>query len=282
MERNLLRELKSDLEFMSDVERRIANAILSDPKTFISHSLTNLSKDTGVSQGSVINFANKYVGGGFTSLKLEIASCLSEREQPFSVVKASDSLKDIFRKTSHDAYDALKNTASVNTDETLHRVAERILQAKKVEIYGVFRSAAVATDFYYQLLQLGVPATFVSDVLTCAVSASMLGEGSLVVAISASGQTQDVIDAVRLAKANGVPIVSITAHKSSPLSKLSDDVLISAPSGNSLSTSATEIRLSQLVITDALCSYLQSRLDADGQKGYFKMNEILKSHNVRD
>lgn len=282
MERNLLIELKSNLEFMSDVERKIADAILSAPKSFIALSLSKLSDKTGVSQGSIVNFANKYVGGGFTALKLEIASCISTHETPFSVVEESDSLKDIFRKTTHDAYDAFKNTAALNENETLRKVAEMILRAKKVEIYGVFRSAVVATDFYYQLLQLGIPATFVSDVLTCAVSASMLGEGSIVVAISASGQTQDVIDAVKLAKSNGVPIVCITAHKSSPLAKLSDEVLISAPSGNSLISNATEIRLSQLLLTDALCSYLQSQLDADGQKGYFKMNEILKSHNVKD
>ena len=157
-----------------------------------------------------------------------------------------------------------------------------ILSAKKVEIYGVFRSAVVATDFYYQLLPLGIPASFVSDVLTCAVSASMLGDDSLVIAVSSSGQTQDVIDAVRLAKANGVPVVAITSNRGSPLAGISDKVLIAAPSGNSLSASPAEIRMSQLALTDAICSYIRSKLDSDGNKTYFKMNEILSSHNVRD
>ena len=110
----------------------------------------------------------------------------------------------------------------------------------------------------------------------------MLGEGSLVIAVSSSGQTQDVINAVKLAKANNVPVISITSHKNSPLTELSDVVLNSSPSGNSLSMRTSEIRISQLALTDALCAYLREKLDADGQNSYFKMKELLKLHNVED
>lgn len=283
MKKRLLRELRSNLVYMSQVERKLAQVILKDPARFVSYTLGELAEQAEVSQGSIVNFANKYCGGGFPALKMEIAASLShESEEPFSMVQDSDSLKEILQKTTASIGDALENTAVLNDEETLRAVGDMILGAKKVEIYGIFRSAVVATDFYFQLLQLGVPATFVSDVLTCAVSASMLGEGSLVIAISTSGQTQDVIDAVRLAKANGVPVVTITAHKASPLAQLADRVLIAAPSGNARSAVANEVRLSQLALTDALCSYLRSKIDADGNNRYFKMNEILSSHNVKD
>lgn len=283
MKQTLLRELRSNLDYMSNVERRLAEVILKDPRRFVSYSLGELAELAQVSQGSIINFANKFCGGGFPALKMEVAASLPHAsDTPFSVVTDGDSLKEMLQKTTESIGDALKNTSALNDEETLRAVGDLILGAKKVEIYGIFRSAVVATDFYFQLLQLGIPATFVSDVLTCAVSASMLGEGSLVIAISSSGQTQDVIDAVRLAKANGVPVITITAHKASPLAQLADRVLIAAPSGNARSANANEVRLSQLALTDALCSYLRTRLDADGNNRYFKMNEILSSHNVKD
>lgn len=283
MESKLLREMRSNLEFMSAVEKRIAEAILQDVKKATKYSLGELAEIAKVSQGSIINFANKFCGGGFSALKLELAVAISGGEKkPFSAVEASDSMGEILRKTANDIGDALDNTSAFNDDETLKEVAEMILKAKKVEIYGVFRSAVVATDLYYQIIQLGVPATFVSDVLTCAVSASMLDSDSLVIAISSSGETQDVLDAVRLAKENNVPVVCITAHKGSPLAKLSDKVLIAAPSGNSVSANANEIRISQLCLTDALCSYIRLRIDADGRNSYFKFKDILSMHNVRD
>ena len=281
MEKNLLRRIKADLEFMSGVERKIARLILSEPLDFTSLSLAKAARMADVSQGSVVNFAVKYADGGFPALKLAVATAYAE-SRTFSVAEDNGAPKKVFCRTVENAEEALRNTLSLNTEEALERVAERIRRAKKVEIYGVFRSAVVATDFYYQLLQLGVPANFVSDVLTCAVSASLLREDSLVVAISSSGQTKDVIDAVKLAKAGGVPVVAITAHGTSPLARLSDEVLIAAPCGNTVSAAAAEIRLSQLAITDALCAHLCGKLDAEGKRDYFKMSEILSSHNVKD
>ena len=283
MESTLLYYLKSNREFMSSVEKKIADIILKEPKKVTKYSLSELSEIADVSQGSIVNFANKFCGGGFSALKIEIASSLSQMtDKPFSDIKDSDSMGEILRKTAIDIGEALDNTCALNGDETLKKVAEMILKAKKVEIYGVFRSAVVATDLYYQIIQLGVPATFVSDVLTCAVSASMLDKESLVVAISSSGETQDVIDAVKLAKAKGACVVAITAHKSSPLARLSDEVLIAAPSGNSVSSNANEVRLSQLCLTDSLCAYIRARIDADGRNSYFRFKDILSMHNVRD
>ena len=283
MESKLLRELRSNLVYMSAVERKISQTILSDPQGAARSSLGDLAELAKVSQGSVVNFANKFCGGGFSALKLEIVASLSgESKQPFSAIDDNDSLKDILKKTFHGITDALDNTSALNDEESLRKAAEMILKAKKVEIYGVFRSAVVATDLYYQIIQLSIPATFVGDVLTCALSASMLKEDSLVIAISSSGETQDVIDAVKLAKENKVPVICITAHKSSHLAKLSDVVLVAAPGGGSVSTNDNEIRMSQLAITDALCSYLRMRLDDDGRRGYFKFKSILSMHNVRD
>lgn len=283
MKSKFLREIRANLEYMSTVERRIAETILSDPQNAVKSSLSELSEQANVSQGSVVNFANKFCGGGFSAMKLEIASSLSNDEkQPYSAVAGTDSMGDILKKTVGSISDALTNTSALNEENALRTAAEMILKAKKVEIYGVFRSAVVATDLYYQLIQLSIPANFVSDVLTCAISASMLRNDSLVIAISSSGETQDVIDAVKLAKANNVPVICITAHKNSHLAKLSDIILVAAPGGNSLSANDNEIRISQLAITDTLCSYIRSKLDSDGENGYFKVKSILSMHNVRD
>ena len=283
MESKLLRELQSNIEYMSTVERKIAEKILSDPKKATLSSLAELADAADVSQGSIVNFANKFCGSGFSAMKLEIAASLTQStSQPFSSIDCGDSLDKILQKTTQSIGHALENTSAINDSETLTSAAEMILKAKKVEIYGVFRSAVVATDLYYQVIQLGVPATFVSDVLTCALSASMLDEDSLVVAISGSGETQDVIDAVKLAKENNVSVICITAHKNSHLAKLSDVVLVAAPSGIALSANDNEIRLSQLAITDAICSYIRMKLDNDAKKRYFKFKSILGMHNVRD
>lgn len=283
MKNRLIEKLRSQSDFFSETERKIAGLILKDPQAFASRSIAEVAKMAGVSQGSVINFANKFSIGGFSALKKELVKSVEDREEePFSELQETDGVKEALQKKSHGIFEALKKTLAINDEEALKRVADKILRAKKVELYGVFRSAVVATDFYYRLLQLGISVSFVSDVLTCALSASMLDKDSLVIAISSTGKTKDMIDAVRLAKTNGVSVVCLTANANSPLAKLSDDVLLATSSGNSVSGRDTEIRISQLVLTDALCSYLQSKIDGNGEKNYFKLKNILNSHNVDD
>ncbi len=257
---------------MSSVEHKIACFILNNPKEFVTYGLAQFSMESGASQGSVINFANKYADGGFPELKLAVAACLT------TIEKDEQDKLDVLGQRIYCAVKAFGTTHSQNSQQTIKEVAELILNAKKVEIYGVYRSAVIATDFYYQLLQMGIPANFVSDVLTCAVSASLLQKDSLVVAVSSTGRTKDVIDAVKLAKANGVKVACITANKNSPLAKLSDYVLIACAS----EANGYGIRLSQLLITDALCQYVQEQLEKAGKKSNIIMQKILDMHNVSD
>ena len=283
MENRILEQLKANNSFFSPVERLIADAILADPVRFTRYSLAELAESIGVSQGSIINFSHKFADGGFPTLKLRVAACLSDyKEQTFHVAKSSDGVGTVLVKNNENLMTALRNIEAANDEKTLLSVANRILGAKKVEIYGVYRSALVATDFCYQLLQLGISASVVSDVFTCAVSASMLTDNSLVIAVSSSGQTKDILDAVKLAKGNGVPVVCLTGNPHSPLVKLSDDVLIATCAGNSLSSQLSEMRISQLALTDAICAYLQNILDENGKKHFFRLESILNSHNVYD
>lgn len=283
MEKKLLHELRSTVEFMSSAERRIARVILADPERFTKYTLGELAQISGVAQGSIINFSKKYGDGGFPDLKLAVARALTEEgERPFSAVESHDSMKAVLQKTSDGICAGLKNTVALNSAESLECACRMILEAKKVEIYGIFRSAVVATDMYYQLIQLGLSANFVSDVLTCAVSASLLDSESLVVAISSSGETRDVIDAVKLAKDNGARVVAITGHKDSPLAELADVVLLACPGGNAVSETSNQIRLSQLAIVDSLVSEIRNKTDSDSGDRYFKISKILGMHSVRD
>lgn len=281
MDKKILREINSNLKFMSTVERKIADGILENPKEFTKLTLEEFSNLSGASQGSIVNFAKKYAKGGFPQLKMEVASCVAIE------IEKEHNLKDVgqYKKTVLDVFNNIKiacdNTYAVNEESVFGSVVDKILCAKKVEIYGVYRSAVVANDLYLNLVQMGVPATFVSDVLSCEISASFLDKDSVFIAISISGKTKEVIDAVKIAKDKNVPIICITGNKNSPLAKLSDDVLVATPSGKNDAVS-NEVRIAQIALTDALCEFLRKRLKEKSSVNSEVINRILTSHNVND
>lgn len=283
MTKNIFTEIKAEYDYLSRVEKNIADIILESPKEFINYSMAELSQISGVSQGSINNFSKKFSSGGFSALKLKTAACLSAHNgKPFTVVDKSDSIMSALELKIEENISAFRTTFEINDEKTFKSVVDNILRAKKIDIYGIFTSGIVAREFCYQLIQLGIPANFVEDTLMCAVSAAMLDKDSVVVAISSSGRTKEIIDAVEIAKKNGVPIVSVTADKFSPLAKISDDVLLSASSGASISGSAAEIRNSQLLVLDTVCTALRSVIDESGKKHYYKLYDIINSHSIKD
>ena len=283
MSKSLLSELRTGYAAFSATEKKIVDVLLSDPHAFVQYTITQLAAVAVVSQGSIANFSNKFAGGGFPALKLRVAGELFKYEhRPFSTVEQTDSVRDVLKKAVDNTALALRHTVEVNGEESLRRAAEMILAAKRVEIYGLYRSAAVATDLYYQLLQVGIPASFVGDVFSCSISAAMLSGEGLVIVVSASGETKEIIDAVTVAKENGAPVICLTGNGCSPMAVLSDCVLVAASGDNTIEGQASEIRRSQLVIADALCMYLRTKMDESGTKGHTGLQSILTSHNVND
>ena len=283
MVKHIFAQLKSEYEYLTRVEKRIADLILSNPKKFISCSMAKLSQIAEVSQGSINNFARKYSEGGFAALKLRVAGCIPEyEERPFTVVDKDCGIKGVMELKIQEAAAAFRNAWEINDGAVLERTAQRIMAASKVELYGVFQSAIVAKDFCYSLIQLGVPAVFVEDSLMSAVSASMLDSSALVIAVSSTGQTKEVLDTVAIAKSRGVPVVCLTSNKASRLAQMADEVLLAASSGMSISDRADEIRMTELLVADTLCAYMRSMIDAEGEKHYYKLRDIISSHSIKD
>lgn len=281
MSENLLQQLQAKAYRLRGVELKLATLILQDPKAFTGYSMAEVAALAGVSQGSIVNFSKTFADGGFPKLKLRIAAALANYQpQPFSRIETNDGVAEVLRKRSDDVGTAFSNTLRLNPGEALERIADRILNARKVEIYGIYRSAVSATGLYYHLLELGIPAAFVSDTLSCSVSASMLEEHDLIIAISSTGQTKEILDAVKIARQRQVPVIGLTSHPDSALARLSDDLLIAGPSGNALSGHATEIMLSNLLLIDGICSYLSGKIQAESGLRYLQMKEILNSHCV--
>lgn len=283
MNKNIFSELKSSIGFMTKTEQKIGHSILNDPNKFTKLSIIELSELIGVSQGSINNFSKKLCGGGFSDLKIKVASSISAfSEKPFSAIDKSSSMKAVLNSRIDEITDAFNITMEINDETNLKNAAEKIISAEKVEILGVYQSGIVARDFCYQLIQLGIPASYVEDTLMSAVAASMLNEKSLVIALSSSGSTKEIIDTVEIAKNCKSSTICITSNKYSPLANISDCVLLTANSGTTISEKQNEIRLSQLLLTDTLCSYIRSVMDESGKKHYYKLEKILNSHSVKN
>ena len=139
MSENIIAKLKTNYKFLTKTEKRIAEIIIDTPGEFITCSMQELSQKASVSQGSINNFSKKVANCGYADLKLVVSASIATENKNR---REKESHKTILETTIESRTSAFNLTSQNNSEETLRRGADKILKAKKVEIYGIYRSAA--------------------------------------------------------------------------------------------------------------------------------------------
>lgn len=281
MSKNIFAELNSSRSYLTRVERLLADFILDYPQRFLSLTMAGLSEAAGVSQGSINNFARKFSSGGFSDLKRKVAVALASSEDPPLTNIPPQGVKTCMQTNIDTTLEFFETTTQINDEAVMARAVQRILRSRRIDIYGVYHSGISARDLCFQLISLGIPANYVEDTFMCAVSASTLDENGLVFAISASGRTSEIIDAVQIAKENHAGVICLTTNPFSPLAKISDDVLLSAWADET-SGGVGHTRMAQLFVIDALINYLQTIMQQDDPANRDRLRRFNISHSIQD
>ena len=282
---DILARIKAEYEYFSRVEKSIADVILTQPEDVVTWSTSKLAQATGVSEGSVCNFSQKITDGGFYRLKVLLAGSIPQHSLSPENTPEIDpryGVKPSMEIRIEAARIALTNTLHSNSEESLKHAADLITAAKRIEIFGLYRSGFVARDLHLQLVSLGFPASYSGDFFLQTSSAAALGKDALAIAVSNTGETGEILDIVKLAKENGAKVLSMTANRYSHLAKLSDEVLVAASGAVSVNGVADDIRLTQLLLADTLCTYLRSTMEDSLHFRSARLKEIFSSHYIKD
>lgn len=102
-------------------------------------------------------------------------------------------------------------------------------------------------------LRINKKATAFSDMHLVATLIANAGENDVLFAISHSGETHEIANAVRLAKKHGIKTIGLTRFGQSAVSSLSDIALYTSCSNEApFRSAATSSRLTQLYMIDIL------------------------------
>lgn len=286
---NSLRYMRDNFDTMTKTERIIAAGILRNPSAVLSASLKTVAKQLNVSEGSVVNFSKTLGFSGFSEMKLNLAQCvapISRAESP-NEPSAEDGGKKVVKSVLERLTAAFYATYDLLEEETFQEAAELLTRAQNVEIYGLASSAASASDAAYRMMQLGLPVKAVTDPLLCPISALALTERSVVVAISVSGKTRDLLRALNIARSQGAQIISVVCSASSPVARLSRIALITGASSlapnpaSPIDNPSNEARIAQAFLIEALCVYVAALRREEALLYQKKIEDIRTDYNLQ-
>ena len=240
---------------MTKTEQKVAQIALHDPEFFMFATVTDVSERAGVGETTVIRFCRKVGFRGLQEFKLAIAQHLAHPEAPaYGSVELSDSLETALEKIATYDVQTLRDTAKLLHIDSVRTAAARMLKARCVYVFGVGSSGMTARDLEHRLMRVGVPAHSEYDPHVIAMLSALTGPEDVVVGISASGSTKDLIDALTVARRNCPFIVCITNHARSPITHLVDVALLTAARETPLQGGALGTKIAQMYVLDALTS----------------------------
>ncbi len=240
---------------MGKAEKQIADWINANPGKIISLSIVELAEQCNCSEATIVRFSKRLGLSGYQELKISLAA--ENGGSPVSThINDDDSAYDIFEKVCNDIYLCLEKTKKSISPSALAQAAEKICKADKIIIVGLGNSAAVAIDASHKFLRAGLNAFAYSDNHMQLIAASKLTENDVVIGISHSGSSKDIVDALKIAKEHGATTITITNKGKSPILKQSDIVLTTSSDETQYNILALNSRIAQLAIIDTLYFYI--------------------------
>ena len=258
-------DIKILYDKMGVAERKIADFIMNDPQGVLPLSISQLAERCGGSEATIVRFSKKLGFDGYQQMKLALAKEANTRPVSENITE-TDSAYDIFGKVCEDIYCSLEKTKKALDQKALEDCCNAILSAGEILVFGLGNSASVATDASHKMFRLGLKAHAYTDNHMQAIAAAHTNEQCVVIGISHSGASKDVLQAMEIAKQNGATTVSITGYKKSPIDKASDISLHTVSDETNYRILGLSSRIAQLALIDAVYSYLVCKLQNSSER----------------
>ena len=260
---NLVNVITDALPGLNKSERKVAEAILSDPESATGSSIASLAKRANVSEPSVNRFCKRFNTAGFPDFKLKLAKSLVSGVR---FVNRNVDPNDTVESYTPKIFDSTINDLALIRDSIDHSVVnavvDQLIQAKRVYFFGLGTSGSVARDAENKFFRFNLPVSFHDDVLMMRMLASTGSAGDVFFVISHTGRTKEIIDIAEIASKNGATVISLTSS-SSPLTAVSSIALEVDVPENTDEYMAMTSRIVHLVVLDVLATGFTLRRGPD-------------------
>jgi len=249
---NLLKQIAQARESLRKSEQKVADYVLAHAHDVIHMRIVDLASEANVSEPTVVRFCRALNYDGFQDFKLTLAQGLASNNsfEQFSL-NSKDTVTEFKEKIFDSMIGNLLNVKEQLEPRTLERAIAAIAEARRVEFYGFGASAPVCTDAAHKFHRLKVSSTSYSDPHMQAISAVSLDDRDVVVAISQTGRTKDLLHTVKLVKETGTTVISL-CPSNTPLADLACiPIHIDLEEDKDLSTLMSS-RVIHLVVIDVL------------------------------
>ncbi|OJC10174.1 transcriptional regulator HexR, partial [Yersinia ruckeri] len=273
---NTLEKIQNNLDLLSKSERKVAEVILASPQTAIHSSIATLAKMANVSEPTVNRFCRRLDTKGFPDFKLHLAQSLANGTPYVNRnVEEDDSVAAYTSKIFESTMASLDMVKTHLDIAAINRAVDLLTQAKKISFFGLGASAAVAHDAMNKFFRFNIPVIYFDDVVMQRMSCMNSGEGDVVVLISHTGRTKNLVEMARLARDNDATVIAITSRDTPLAAEATLPLILDVPEDTDVYMPMVS-RIAQLTLIDVLATGFTLRRGDKFRDNLKRVKEALK------
>ncbi len=274
---NILEKITNEFDSFSKSERKVAEVILASPATVIHASIASLAKQANISEPTVNRFCRRLDTKGYPDFKLHLAQSLANGTPYVNRhVDEDDTAEEyttkIFESTQANLEMARKNLST----QAINRAVDVLTQANKISFFGLGTSAIVAHDAQNKFFRFNVPVVYFDDILMQRMSAINSQQGDVVIVISHTGRTKQIVEIAQIARENDAIVIGIT-DQDTPIAKECNIVLSPSVSEDTDLYMPMASRIAQLVLVDILATGFTLRRGSKFRDNLKKVKDTLRA-----
>ncbi|AMC93037.1 hypothetical protein AOC36_03275 [Erysipelothrix larvae] len=248
----LLRIQESSHDF-TDTEKKIADYIVVEKSHVINYSVQELAKKTNTSPAAVVRFSKKIGYKGYMNLKVDLAQDIkNDRVKTDNIVREDDEISVLIQKAKNSSLDTLDKTYQLLDEDLLLHAILTMRHAKRIFLLGIGGSAIVCYDLHQKLLRVNVDSRFEMDYHVQLAALNHITKDDVCIAISYSGDTEEIVYALKYAKEQGAKTIGITRFGKTPIQKYLNIALQIPHTEKEYRLGSILSRFSFLAVTDLL------------------------------
>ncbi len=218
----------------------------------VDFSSKNISNKLYVSEAALSRFAKKC---GFKGYREFVFSYVHDLKEEGNLLPSEKDISIFTRNVQKSYQDILAANFKLLDEEKIRKVASILNEHDRVLVYGLGSSGKVAEEFELRFMRLGLDVSAITDSQVIKMSYSLFNENNVVIAISLSGKTDEILNVIKTAKNHNCKVVYLSSFVSENIEKYCDEVIKVATLRNLDTGTKISPQFSFLVMIDVLYSY---------------------------
>jgi len=277
---DLFKSIDQANDHLRKSERKVAAYVLEHRANIVQMRIVDLAAAAGVSEPTVVRFCRAIGFDGFQDFKLTLAQFVAANTsyQQFRL-DSRDSVEQFKEKIFDSTMGNLMRVKSDLDAANLERAIVALAHTKRVDCYGFGASAPICSDAQHKFFRLNISAAAYSDPHLQTMAAVTLQAGDVVIAISQTGRTKDLLHTTQLAMDAGATVIALCPSNTPLAQQVQIPLYIDLDEDKELNTLMSS-RITQMVVIDVLAVGVTMQLGEETMAHLKTIKRSLRSLRI--